>query len=115
MLWLYIARARAAQDPAGQMAIRDELARGGAQLNLAQWPGPVFSLFIGTANEQAVFSAASASSALKCEAYVFVAENDLLERRKENASKLFRTAIATCATWSPYFEVAKTELERLDH
>jgi lipoprotein NlpI len=114
VLWLYVAQSRAGQGG------RDDLARAAARLNLAPWPGPVVSLYLGTSTEQAVVAAAAdphpkTQREQQCGAYFYVGEHLLLQGRRAEAAKMFQAAVATGAAHFLEFGGAKAELKRLGY
>lgn len=90
VLWLYLARTKAAQ-PAGEA-----LAQDAAKLDKAAWPWPIVSAFLGETTPEAVLAAASADNGHACEADFYFGANansrDLLEKAAAICPKDFTEA-----------------------
>jgi tetratricopeptide (TPR) repeat protein len=108
--WLHIARARAGQKDA------EELARNAGKINLKQWPGTLISFFLGDLKFQDV-SVASNHGAMgrgrECNLSLFVGEDALDKGDREQAARLFLRAREVCNIHTLQHLVASTELARM--
>ena len=112
VLGLYVAKARAGD------ADRESLAHNAAQLNLAQWPGPIVALFLGQATPQAVLEATRDSDPnlqreRQCEAYFYIGEYLLIADQRGEAARMLQAAVSTGVTSLFEYTSAKAELRRL--
>lgn len=113
VLWLHIAERRAAKAEAAE-----NFARYAGELDLAKWPAPAVSLYLGRARPEDVLAAARDPDARTergrlCEAHFYVAEHYLVKGDKEKAIEHFRAAIATGESSFIEYEGARAELRRL--
>ena len=111
-LFLYLARTRAGQDG------RAELAAAAAAFEPPAWPAPLFDLFLGRAEPDAVLAAATSAdpkqrAERRREAHYFLGQHALLEDRPADAVGWFRAVIE--AGLPPSFDLlgARAELARL--
>lgn len=112
LLVLYLAHRRSGK------TMDDDLTRLPSGLELHEWPGPVVSMFLSTADARAVLAAAADADALKqrerqCEAYFYIGEQLLLSGSKSEAVEMFKASLATGITNFFEYEGAKAELKRL--
>ena len=112
VLWLHLARARAAVADAG------ELIRNSAKLDLARWPGPLLSLYLGKANvEQVRAESVKGDESVKaeqiCEATFYIGEYQLLRRNVGAARPLFQEALKICSYTTDEHDGAMFELKGL--
>jgi hypothetical protein len=87
-------------------------------LDLKTWPGPLLSLYAGTATADDVFAAAKqgdtdAQKDQSCEAYFFVAEWHLDRKENAAAGPLLELAGSSCRRELPESHAAHAELKRL--
>jgi lipoprotein NlpI len=111
-VWNFIVQSRSGIDGA------PELARNATHIDLEQWPGPLYAMYLGHRSQQEVIKAAVDLDPKKqrekqCEAYFYVGEQLLIQRKKTEAIKMFRAAVATNVTNFVEHEAAKVELKRL--
>jgi lipoprotein NlpI len=112
MLWLYLARERAGKEG------RKDLAEQAQQLDLAEWPGPVFSLYLGNAEPYEVLETTKDTDKKvererRCEALFYLGQYYLLRDEKEKAKLKFMQTIDTGVTNFFEYRWAEAELERL--
>jgi lipoprotein NlpI len=110
-LWLDIANKRS--------SLPSRLANAVAQIDMTRWPAPIIRLYLGQMTPDAVLAAADnpnadTKSGQICEASFYTGELDLQQGKKEDATRLFRLAAATCPKSFVEYEGAKTELKTLD-
>jgi tetratricopeptide (TPR) repeat protein len=108
--WLHIARARAGQKDAEQLASQSE------KINLKQWPGSLIAYFQG----KLPLSEVSAPSnhgmmgrARECNLSLFAGEDMLAKGDNEQAGKLIGRAREVCNVHTLQYLAAGTELERI--
>jgi tetratricopeptide (TPR) repeat protein len=111
-LWLYVSRVRAGQDG------RAELEKNSRQAKLAEWPGPVFNLFLGKTTPEAILSAANNSNAKKdreqhCEAYFYLGEYALMKGNTAEARRFFQQSVDTGVTGFVEHAEAQAELKHV--
>jgi lipoprotein NlpI len=92
-LWLDIVERRS--------SLASRLPQTVPQINLAKWPAPVFSLFLGQMTPAAVLAAANDPDAVTtrgqvCEANFYSGEWALHQGARDEAIRLFRLAAADC-------------------
>ena len=112
LIGLYLAQARAGDGD------RESLASRSSPLDLAQWPGPVIALFLGTSTPDAVTEAARdreprRQRARQCEAYFYLGEYFLVQGQRGQAVGLFRAALETGFPTLFEYVSAQAELKRL--
>lgn len=108
--WLHIARARAGQNDA------EELARNAAKIDLKAWPGTLIAFYLGqTTLDQ--LSPPSSHGAMghgrECNLAFFSGEYVLLKSDNAGAATQFQRARAVCNIHSTTYLVAGVELKRL--
>jgi rhomboid protease GluP len=111
-LWLYIARSRAGDSDAY------ELARASSRAHSDQWPHPLLRLYLGNATRAQVTVAASdadsdASEDQHCESDFFLGEYDLLHGAEDMARKLFHDTMDACPASLSAHTGAASELNRI--
>jgi tetratricopeptide (TPR) repeat protein len=108
--WLHIARARAGENDA------EELARNAGKLDLKQWPGTLIAFFLGQAKADQI-SPPSNHGAMgrgrECNLSFFTAEHALINKDAAEASRLFQRARAVCNIHTVHYLAAGVELQRL--
>jgi lipoprotein NlpI len=105
-LWLDIANKRS--------SLPSRLADAVAQIDMTRWPAPVIRLYLGQMTPEAVLAAAdNANAGQICEANFYTGELELQQGKKEDATRLFRLAAATCPQSFVEHEGAETELKAL--
>ena len=108
--WLHIARARAGQNDA------EELARNAGKLDLKQWPGTLVAFFLGQAKLDQLSPPSSHGAmghARECNLSFFSGEQALIKNDGAEAARLFTRARAVCNIHSVHYLAAGVELQRL--
>ena len=108
--WLHIARARAGQNDA------EELARNAGKIDVKQWPGTLVAYFLGQAKLDELTPASSHGSmghARECGLSFFAAEQMLAKNDNAEAAKHLTRARAVCNIHTVYYLAAGVELKRL--
>jgi lipoprotein NlpI len=87
-----------------------------AELNVDSWPTPLFYLFEGTSSVGKIFAAAKGSDQRTqrdniCNADFYVGEWYLLQQRRDDASKLFNSAMNDCVPTDLEFGATAAELK----
>lgn len=108
--WLHIARARAGQNDA------EELARNAEKIDLKSWPGTLISFYLGrTTIDQ--LSPPSNHGAMghgrECNLAFFVGQDALLKKDNAGAAARFQRARAFCNIHTTTYFAAGAELKRL--
>jgi tetratricopeptide (TPR) repeat protein len=108
--WLHIARARAGQNDA------EELARNAGKIDLKQWPGTLIAFFLGQAKADQL-SPPSNHGAMgrgrECNLAFFSGEHALIKSDTTEAARLFLRARAVCNIHTVHYLAAGVELKRL--
>jgi tetratricopeptide (TPR) repeat protein len=106
-LWLFIARGRAGDDGAVELAVNS------ARSKIKDWPAPVIALYLGRLSLEAM-RAATTNPTLRCEAEFYIGEWHLLHANAPAAKSALTGATApTCAKVSKEYSGASAELKRL--
>jgi tetratricopeptide (TPR) repeat protein len=108
--WLHIARARAGQNDA------EELARNAGKIDLKQWPGTMIAFFLGQAELDQLLPPSSHGAmghARECNLSFFSAEHALVKSDSAEATRQFTRARAVCNIHTLHFLAAGVELKRL--
>jgi tetratricopeptide (TPR) repeat protein len=108
--WLHIARARAGQNDA------EELARNAGKIDVKQWPGTLVAYFLGHAKLDELTPPSSHGSmgyARECGLSFFAAEQMLAKNENAEAAKRLTRARAVCNIHTVYYLAAGVELKRL--
>ena len=107
--WLHIARARAGENDA------DELARNAGMTDIKQWPGTLLAYFLGQSKIEDVAPASGHGTgrARECGVAFFSAEDALAKKDNGTASQQLTRARAACNVHTIYYLVAGVELKRL--
>ena len=109
--WLHIARARAGQNDA------EELARNAGKIDLKQWPGTLIAFFLGQAKADQL-SPPSSHGAMgrgrECNLSFFSGEQALVKNDGAEAARLFVRARAVCNIHTVHYLAAGVELKRLE-
>jgi tetratricopeptide (TPR) repeat protein len=108
--WLHIARARASQNDA------EELARNAGKIDVKQWPGTLVAYFLGHAKLDELTPPSSHGSmghARECGLSFFAAEQMLAKNDNAEAAKQLTRARAVCNIHTVYYLAAGVELKRL--
>ena len=108
--WLHIARARAGQQDA------EELARNAGMIDVKQWPGTLVAYFLGQAKLDELTPPSSHGSmghARECGLSFFAAEQMLAKNDNAEAAKQLTRARAVCNIHTVYYLAAGVELKRL--
>ena len=108
--WLHIARARAGQNDA------EELARNAGKIDLKQWPGTLIAYFLGQAKLDELTPPSSHGSmghARECGLSFFAGEQALAKKDNAEAAQQFTRARAVCNIHTVYYLAAGVELKRL--
>ena len=108
--WLHIARARAGENDA------EELARNAGKMDLKQWPGTLLAFFLGQAKADQL-SPPSSHGAMgrgrECNLSFFTGEQALVNKDAAEATRLFQRARAVCNIHTVHYLAAGVELNRL--
>ena len=108
--WLHIARARAGQNDA------EELARNTGKIDLKQWPGTLVAYFLGKVSIDQI-SPPSSHGAMghgrECNLSFFSGEHALIKSDGAEATRLFQRARAVCNIHTVHYLAAGVELKRL--
>ena len=109
IVWLHVARARAGQNDA------EELARNAGKINLKQWPGTLVAFFLGQI-KQADLSTPSNHGAMghgrACNLLFFTGENALIKKDSAEAARQFQHAREVCNIHTFQHLAAGVELKR---
>jgi len=108
--WLHIARARAGQNDA------EELARNAAKMDVKQWPGTLIGYFLGQIKLDEVMPAAAHGSmghARECNLAFFTGEQALAQKDNATATQQLTRARAACNIHTVHYLIAGVELKRL--
>ena len=108
--WLHIARARAGENDA------DELARNAGKINVKQWPGTLVAYFLGQAKLDELTPPSSHGSmghARECGVAFFAGEQALAQKDNAAATQQLTHARAACNIHTVYYLAAGVELKRL--
>jgi len=109
--WLHIARARAGQNDA------EELARSAAKIDLKQWPGTLIAFFLGQVKSDQMTPPSNHGSmgrARECNLTFFTGEQALAKSDKAEAARLFQRARDVCNVHTLQYLAAVVELKRLN-
>ena len=108
--WLHIARARAGQNDA------EELARNAGKIDLKQWPGTLIAFYLGQATLDQL-SPPSSHGAMgrgrECNLSFFSGEQALIKNDSAAAAQQFQRARAMCNIHTVQYLAAGVELKRL--
>ena len=107
VLWHYIARQRA-----GLSSSKDELAHAATLRKPDAWPMPIFQMFQGQRNPDAVV-AATTDPRQRCEAQFYGGEWQLLQGNREGAARGFEIAAKSCPSTSLEYRTAVAELKAI--
>jgi tetratricopeptide (TPR) repeat protein len=108
--WLHIARARAGQNDA------EELARNAEKIDLKQWPGTLIAYFLGIATLDQLSPPSSHGSmgrGRECNLAFFTGEQALIKTGSADAPHLFLRAHEVCGVHTLTSLAATVELKRL--
>ena len=108
--WLHLARARAGQDDAA------ELARNAANIDVKQWPGTLVAYFLGQVTPDQLSPPSSHGQmghGRECNLSFFVAEQALIKRDSAEAGRQFQRALGVCNIHTTIYLAAGAELKRL--
>lgn len=108
--WLHIARARAGQNDA------EELARNASKIDVKQWPGTLIAYFLGQTKLDELSPPSSHGAmghARECGLSFFSAEQALAKNDGAEAVKQLVRARAVCNIHTVYYLAAGVELKRL--
>jgi len=108
--WLHIARAKASQNDA------EELARNAGKVDLKQWPGTLIAFFLGQIKAEQLTPPSSHSSmgrARECNLSFFSGEHALIKGDGAEAARLFLRAREVCNIHTVNYLAAGVELKRL--
>ena len=112
ILLLYLAQVRAGNHD------REALAHATQGLDLAKWPGPIVSMYLGKVPAKDVLDAladanASERTHRRCQAYFYLGQQMLIRQQRNEAAKMFRETVATSTATLFEYEAARAELKRL--
>jgi tetratricopeptide (TPR) repeat protein len=109
--WLHLARARAGQNDA------EELARIAGKIDLKQWPGTLVAFFLGQVKADQLTPPSSHGAAMgrarECNLSFFTGEHAVVKGDKTEAARLFTRAREVCSIHTVHFLAAGVELKRL--
>jgi len=105
-LWLFIARARAGEDGAIELAVN------GARLRINDWPALVIDFYLGRRSFDDM-RAAAADPAQRCEAAFYGGEWLLLRGKLRESKASFQVAARICAKTVKEYRTATSELKRM--
>lgn len=109
--WLHIARAKAGQNDA------EELARNAGKIDLKQWPGTLVAFFLGQVKADQLSPpsshGASMGRARDCNLSFFTGEHALIKGDNTEAARLFVHVREVCSIHTVHFLAAGVELKRL--
>jgi len=108
--WLHIARARAGQNDA------EELARNAAKIDLKQWPGTLVAFFLGQVKPDQMTPPSNHGAmghARECNLTFFTGEQALVKGNSAEATPLFLRAREVCNIHTLHYLAASVELKRL--
>jgi lipoprotein NlpI len=108
--WLHIARARAGENDA------EELARNAGKIDLKQWPGTLIAFFLGQTKADELSPPSSHGAmgrARECNLSFFSGEQALVKNDGAEAARLFVRARAVCNIHTVHYLAAGVELKRL--
>jgi tetratricopeptide (TPR) repeat protein len=114
-LWLHVARVLAGQNDA------DELAANAGKIDRGKWPGPVFALFLGSMDPDAIRKLAASAEpqgarlGQLCEADYFIGIYQIEKSQPAAARASFQSASDRCPHGFYEYTAAKFELTRLDN
>jgi lipoprotein NlpI len=114
-LWLFVADARAGENPLGKLRQR------AAKLDLRKWPGPVVQTLLGAARPEQIvppadpgtWSEADRTAGAQCELSFYLGESYLFRGERDKAVAMFRAAVATGFREYIEYRMAAYELRRL--
>ncbi len=107
--WLHIARAKAGQNDA------EELARNAGKIDLKQWPGTLIAFFLGQVKPDQMAPPSSHGSmghGRECNLSFFSGEHALVKGENAEAARLFGRAREVCNIHTVQFLAAGVELKR---
>lgn len=110
MAWLHVARARAGENDA------EELARNAGKIDLKQWPGTLIAFFLGQIKLDQLSPPSSHSGmghARECNMSFFTGEQALAKNDSAEAVRQLTRARAVCNIHTVHYLAAGVELKRL--
>ncbi|UWU23034.1 rhomboid family intramembrane serine protease [Rhizobium sp. CB3060] len=107
-LWRFIAQSRGNDDRA-----EADLRAAASNLDRAQWPYPVYELFLGQLTPSEVAAKATTGDSL-CEAIFYIGEWHYLRKETDDARQKFNAALLSCPTTFMEYKGASGELLRLE-
>jgi lipoprotein NlpI len=113
LLWLYLAQARA-----GDQSAQNNLAGAAAGIDLAPWPGPVVSVYLGAATPASLLDAAKDADPTTekqrlCRAYFYLGEYALIAGNRSDAATYFEQSLQNGAAEYSEAVAAHAELQML--
>ena len=109
--WLHLARARAGQNDA------EELARYSAKMDLKTWPGTLIAYFLGQLKTDQLSPPSSHGAAMgrarDCNLSFFTGEDALIKGNVAEAARLFNHVREVCNVHTVHFLAAGAELKRM--
>ncbi len=109
--WLHIARAKAGQNDA------EELARNAGKIDLKQWPGLLIAFFLGQVKREEMTTPSSHASmgrARECNLSFFSGEHALVKGDAAEAKRLLLRTREVCNIHTVHYLAAGIELKRLE-
>ena len=112
IIWLYLVETHQKQDAA------DTLSNRTRKSNLAFWPGPIVSLFLGKITPQELIvkygtGKAREEKARQVEVYFYIGQYYLISGDQTQAVKMLKAAVGTGQTTQLEYFAAKQELRRM--
>jgi lipoprotein NlpI len=110
MAWLHVARARAGQNDA------EELARNAGKIDVKRWPGTLIAYFLGQAKIDQLTPPSGHGAmghARECNLSFFAGEQALAKNDSAEAARLFMRARALCNIHTAQYLAAAVESKRL--
>jgi tetratricopeptide (TPR) repeat protein len=108
--WLHIARAKAGQNDA------EELARNAGKIDVKQWPGTLIAFFLGQVKSDQMAPPSNhgvMGHGRECSLSFFSAEHALIKGENAEAARLFARAREVCNVRTVHALAAAVELKRL--
>jgi tetratricopeptide (TPR) repeat protein len=97
---------------------REALAHATQGLDLAKWPGPIVSMYLGKVPAKDVLDSLADANGTerthrRCQAYFYLGQQMLIRQQRNEAAKMFRETVATSSRTLFEYEAARAELKRL--
>ncbi|MGB6543637.1 MAG: tetratricopeptide repeat protein [Xanthobacteraceae bacterium] len=112
-IWLHMARVREGINDASELAVNAN------SYDHSQWPAPIFALFLGSMNLDALFAAAQTAGGTVpqqgqiCEANFYAGFYQAAQGKRDEATRLFQAVGSNCPQGYIEYKLAPIELDRL--